>query len=200
MGTTTDPNHPTPSGSWDPENPPDAIFNPQRFTSMDPSPFIQQGASGTSSQHRPGTMNQQDAIFNPQRIRSMDPSPFVQHGSSGTSSQQPFGAMNQPQTQQHGTGSGSDWQAGSGNLSDTLYNPQRMSVMEPSTFTQHDSLLPTQSQWRGVTNLDMPPPLQMPQQGSSNAGNEEQQQQQQQQQGQYDPSSSGSYGQQQYQP
>ncbi|KAJ9410481.1 hypothetical protein DTO045G8_1944 [Paecilomyces variotii] len=142
--------------------------------------------------------NQTDAIFNPQRISSMDPSPFIHHGRSSTSSssQQPSGGTNQPQPQPQQHSNNSSWQTGSANLSDTLYNSQRMSIMEPSAFMQHESM-PRQSQWGGGMNLDLPPPppLQMSQQDHATAGNEEQEQQRS-----YDPSSSGSYGQQHYQP
>ncbi|KAJ9214647.1 transcriptional regulator family: Fungal Specific TF [Paecilomyces variotii] len=192
---STNTNIPPQAGPWHPENATDAIFNPQRINSMDPSPFVQHG----STQQPSGVMNSSpDAIFTTQRITSMDPSPFIHHGRSSTSSssQQASGGTNQPQPQPQQHSNHSSWQTGSANLSDTLYNSQRMSIMEPSAFMQHETM-PRQSQWGGGMNLDLPPPppLQMSQQDHATAGNEEQEQQRS-----YDPSSSGSYGQQHYQP
>ncbi|KAJ9294168.1 transcriptional regulator family: Fungal Specific TF [Paecilomyces variotii] len=190
---STNTNIPPQAGPWQSENQTDAIFNPQRISSMDPSPFVQHGSGSSprsSSQQPSGVMNPPDAIFNPQRITSMDPSPFIQHGRS-SSSQQPSAGTNQPQPHLHS--SNSTWQTTSANLSDTLYNPQRMSIMEPSAFMQHDNM-PRHSQWGGGMNLDLPPPppqLQMSQQDNAN--------EEQEQQSSYDPASSGSYGQQQYQ-
>lgn len=159
---------------------------------MDPSPFVQHG----STQQRSGVMNSSpDAIFNTQRITSMDPSPFIHHGRSSTSSsQQPSEGTNQPQPQPQQHSNNSSWQTGSANLSDTLYNSQRMSVMEPSAFMQHENM-PRQSQWGGGMNLDLPPPLPQLQMSQQDNENEEQEQQRS-----YDPSSSASYGQRHYQP
>lgn len=105
-------NLPPPPGIWQPEDPPDAIFNPQRVNAMDPSPFAQQGSTPTGPPSRmmnPAQVQQgsswqvgnpTDTPFNPQRTSAIEQLGFMHQRRTSTHAQSRGVNLNLQQRQQ----------------------------------------------------------------------------------------------------